>query len=303
MTTSGSIHRAAGAIILAMTIIGLIDNFVVYIAQDAGLWQFHLVRSMMSLPMIALWARLTGVRLRPRSLRPVLGRSFAVAVAMVLYFGALGFLTVEQAAAGLFTSPIFVLALSVILFRQRVGWRRMSAVGLGFLGVLLVLRPETGGLSLVHLMPLAAGAFYGLGVLATREWCDGEETLSLLFAFFATLGTLAGLGVIVTSFAATPEPSFLTQGWVMPTPAFLGWTFVQALGSVVAVWFLTRGYQMVAASRIAGFEYSLLVAAAAWGFVLFGQTVSGLAVFGMVLIVASGLILARRNAAAQEAHL
>lgn len=94
-----------------MALIGLIDNFVILIAELAGLWQLHLVRAVMALPLILAISRVTSWRVAPERLWAVALRSVLVSIAIFLYFGALAFLPVAQATAGLFTSPIFVLIL------------------------------------------------------------------------------------------------------------------------------------------------------------------------------------------------
>ncbi len=111
---------------------------------------------------------------------------------MLIYFGALAFMPIAQVAAGLFTAPIFVLLFSAVLFGQRIGPRRLTAVGLGFLGILVMLRPDPTDLQFATFVPVAAGAFYGLSNLLTREWCADEPVGALLLAFFLALG-VAGL--------------------------------------------------------------------------------------------------------------
>ena len=135
---------AATCIISAMALIGLIDNLVILIAERAGLWQLHLLRSLMALPMILVISRAGGWLVSPKRLWAVALRSLLVSISMVFYFGSLAFLPVAQAAAGLFTAPIFVLLLSVVALRRRVGLVNAIAVGAGFLGILVVLRPDFG---------------------------------------------------------------------------------------------------------------------------------------------------------------
>ncbi len=293
---------AATAILAAMLLIGLIDNFVVLIAQDGGLWQFHALRSAMALPMILALAHLGLGSLRPKRLVPVALRSGVVGLAMLFYFGALGFLSVAEAAAGLFTAPLFVLLISVAVLGERVGALRAGAACVGFAGVLLVLRPDAGGISWIILMPVLAGFFYAVGGVLTRHWCAEEPPFALLAGFFLVLWVmgLAGLAAMALWPAAEGAQSFLLRGWAAPTPAFLWWTFVQAVGSIASVLLVIRGYQLAEASFVSVFEYTLLIFAAAWAFLLRGEVIDGWALAGIALIIGSGTLIAVRERARRK---
>jgi len=293
--TGGFLHAAAH-VVAAVALLGLIDNFVRLIAAEAGLWQFHITRSAMVAVVLWLGARLIGWRLWPRRPGWVAVRSAVLSGAMMIYFAALAFMPIAQVAAGLFTSPIFVLILSVLVLRERVGPWRIAAVALGFLGVLLVLEPWKSGLSALALMPVAAGALYAVQALVTRHRCAEETTMSLQAGFFAAV---AAWGLLGAGFVhlALPEPGtgFASRGLVAPTPAFWLWTTVQALGSLAALALLTRGYQMAEPSRLAVFEYSFLGFASLWAWVLWGEALSSLGYAGLALIAVAGAVISLRS--------
>ena len=95
---------------------------------------------------------------------------------------------------------------------------------------------------------------------------------------------------------AVPEGAsgFVQRGWVMPGAAFWVWTFVQAAGSLLGVGLMIRAYQIAAASRVAVFEYVILPASAFWGWVIWSETLTPLAVLGMGLITLAGVMIAVR---------
>jgi len=295
---------AAGLILIYATIIGFTDNFVRVIAEGAGLWQFHATRSLMALPLLLLAVPLLGLRPWPRRWGAVVARSAIHGLAMVIYFGALGFLPVALVAAGLFTAPIFVLLISRFVYGHALGPVRIIAVALGFLGVVLVLGPEAmGGASLAALLPVAAGALYALGNVATREWCAGETAETLLAGFFVALGLIGLAGVAALSLWPQPVPEgpegFLMRGPVWPTGTFWVWTLVQATGSLVAVGMMIRAYQIADAGRVSVLEYVILPASALWAWALWGELLTPLAWAGMGLIALAGGMIALR-ARAQE---
>ncbi len=290
---------AAGAILVYATIIGFTDNFVRVIAAEAGLWQFHAVRSAMALVILAGLAVPLRLRLRPVSPMAVLGRSTIHGAAMLLYFGSLAFLPVAQVAAGLFTAPIFVLLISRFAYGHPIGPARIIAVAMGFFGVVLVLGPSAmQGASLAAGLPVLAGALYAMGNIATREWCARESAETLLAGFFGALGVLGVIGLIVLAVLPLAAPDgpegFILRGWVAPSGTFLFWVLVQATGSLLAVGLMIRAYQIAEASRVSVFEYMILPASALWGWLIWAERLTPPAVLGMCLIAAAGMVIALR---------
>ena len=301
MTAAADRTLAAAAAILGYAIIiGFTDNFVRVIAADGGLWQFHALRGVMAMAILGLAARPLGLRLAPQNLGAVAGRSLIHGCAMLIYFGCLAFLPVATVAAGLFTAPIFVLLISRFAFGHPVGPYRIAAVLIGFLGVILVLGPASGErIGAATVLPVAAGALYALGNLATREWCAGETAETLLAGFFVTLGLFGLIGMAVLALWPVPVPEgaagFVLRGATVPTGRFLIWTFVQAAGSLIGVGLMIRAYQIAAASRVAIFEYVILPASALWSYLLWAELVSPRAALGMGLIFLAGLIIVLRR--------
>jgi drug/metabolite transporter (DMT)-like permease len=289
---------ALGAVLIYACVIAFTDNYVRVIAQDAGLWQFHATRTAMAFALLAVLAVPMGLRLWPRRARGVLARSVIHGAAMLIYFGALAFLPVAQVAAGLFTAPIFVLLIQRFAYGQPISGVQVLAVAVGFSGVVMVLGPEAvSGATFAALLPVIAGALYAMGNIATRQWCQGESAETLVAGFFGMLGVMGLVGMAVLLAFPLPVPEgaegFLQRGPVWPSGTFLWWTFVQAAGSLLGVGMIIRAYQIADASKVSVFEYVILPASAGWGFVLWGETLSWLAVAGMALIATAGVLITR----------
>lgn len=305
MNTSSSAKPAAHPrlavvfILTAMALMGLVDNFVATIAETTGIWQFQVIRSAMALGLLMAVARWRGWRLRPYRWMPVIARSFVISCSLIIYFAALAVLPISEAVAGLFTAPFFVLLLSVGFFGHSIGPVRITMVILGFVGVMMVLRPDAGAITWLSAVPLLSGVFYALAALATREWCEGESPLTLVFGFFAAMGLWGVFGLVGLSIwpqEALPGPEgFLLRFWGDMSGEAWAWTVAQAVFSLIAVGLITRAYQLGEASFVAGFEYALLIFAVFWGFVLLGITVDFWALAGIALIILSGVVLAIRQ--------
>lgn len=287
-------------IVGSMAIIGLIDNFIPFISAEAGLWQFHFFRSSIGVPVLIILILARGRSLKPLRPKPLLLRSAILAASMLLYFGSLALMPIAEAGAGLFAAPIFVLLFAAMFFGARIGIWRVAAVLVGFGGVLLVLKPDISNLDIVVLFPLFAAVFYGFGQLMTRHYCSQEDTLVVLLAFYFVIGICGMMGSLY--FTLWPAPAswqaampFFTSGWVAPTPMFLFWVSLQSIGSLVGVAGLIRGYQISDPTYLGVFEYSFLLFAGIWGWLLWHHIPDAISMIGMVAIVASGIAIALRS--------
>jgi len=302
---AASDNRTLAALVAILgyaTLIGYTDNYVRVIAAEAGLWQFQFLRTCIATALFALAMVPFGLRLKPVNLRAVVARSLVHGAALMIYFGCLAFLTVAQAAAGLFTAPIWVMLIARFVYGHALGPVRIFAVAVGFLGVVLVLTPGSDQpLGWASILPVAAGALYALGNIATREWCARESAATLTFGFFLALGFAGLVGLIVLAvFPQVPGEGvdgFILRGWVQPSAAFWQWTAVQALGSMLGVGLMVRAYQLAEASRVSIFEYVILPVSALWGWVLWDEVITWVAASGMAMIFGAGTMIALRSRA------
>jgi drug/metabolite transporter (DMT)-like permease len=290
---------AAGLALGASAILSFIDNFVAVISQEAGLWQFQVFRTLFALPLLLFAARVSGQAIRPVNLPRLAGRSMAVSVGLLIYFASLGALPVSQAGAGLFSAPLWVALLSVMVFRQRIGAIGAFAVVIGFAGALMLLQPDLSNLTMLSLMPLAAGLFYGFGMMLTRHWCRQESAVSLAVGIFLSIGA-AGL-IMLFVVTLWPGDTFITAPWTMPSTRFLWLTLFQAVGAVLAVTLIAQAYRIGNPTVIAVFEYSFLIFASLWAFLLWGTPTNALALAGIATILASGILMATSQNKASNA--
>ncbi|MES0808218.1 DMT family transporter [Roseibium sp. SCPC15] len=289
---------AAGLALAASAILSFIDNFVAAVGQEAGLWQFHVFRTAFAVPIFLLIALVTRTRLRPQNFKTIAVRSLTVSAGLLIYFAALGTLPVAQAGAGLFSAPLWVAILSIILFGLKLGATRWVAVFVGFAGALMLLQPDPSTLSFLSLMPLAAGLFYGLGMMLTGIWCGRESPLVLALGVFLTIGAVSAVMLTITSI--WPGETFLSQPYVPPTPRFLWLTLFQAVGAIVAVTLIAQAYRVGAPAVVAVFEYSFLIFACLWSVLLWDIQTNSLAVAGIAVILTAGCLMAFSGRNAKE---
>lgn len=288
---------AALSIVTAMLILAISDNFIGILAERMSVWQFHALRSAMMMPLIALVMLALGRAATLRPVRPqaVFARGGFMVAALVLYFAAIPAVSVSLAAAGLFTSPVWVTVFSVLFFGERVGSRRLAGLALGFVGVCLVLRVGTEPLRPMAIAPVLGGALYALGVIWTRRFCRQESVGALAFwslGVFLAAG-LAGMALTPWIAAAVGDVEG-TDFVIMPAqPVDLAdLILVFALGGAGAlgILLLARGYRGADPTFAALFDFSFLFWVPLFSWVLWGERLAPSVGLGMALIVLSGLL-------------
>jgi drug/metabolite transporter (DMT)-like permease len=198
------------------------------------------------------------------------------------YFNGIAHLPLATAAAISLSSPIIVTALSPKLLKEQVGIRRWAAVGVGFAGALIVVRPGHEAFDwhvLLIVVSTVCSAFYQL---FSRRYGQNERPDAS-----ATLATIVG------SLAASP---FVPFEWVMPT---LGWHYGLFVGMGIMAgaghYFLTIAYSQAPASVISPFNYLQLVGAALLGYAVFHEMPDKWTWIGSAVIIASGLYIGYRE--------
>lgn len=289
--------QAALAILAGMATLGLSDNFILHVTEDSSLWQFHLIRSLVALAVMGVIAAFGLGIIRPKRPGAVLARSVIQGISMLIYFGCLAILPVGLVVAGFFTSPLFVALIAAVFQGRRITPLHAFAIVLGFAGALIVIQPDPANIDLVAFLPIVAGLFYAIGAVATRAWCEGEGTLALSAGFFVMLTLMGAVGCLVFPGTGFGADGFASRGWMPLSFDNFFWIGIQAVGTLIGIMCLFRGYQIGDASTVAVFEFSLLIFASGWAWYLWGQAVTPLGLVGMALIIASGVVVALRKTA------
>ena len=296
MPATNNTKAAVFAITASMTL-AFIDNFVWLISKEGGLWQFQVIRTLFALPLFYFFIRLFGLSWRPKNSWKLLLRSLLVAGGLLVYFASLGMLSVAQAGAGLFSAPIWLLIFALVFFKTKTDFVSCIFIVTGFIGVLLILQPDPNRFSFISLLPLIAGALYALGMLVTRHWCEEESTVAVALGVFVSMGVLSLLLLIYFTFIhmSNMPTGFLTRGWTTPTSTFLILTLMQTTGSMVGISLIARAYQIGDPTFVTVFEYTFLIFAAAWAYLLWETKTDKLSLLGIALVIIAGGIVSFRK--------
>ena len=283
---------------LGLSIFGVTDNLTLLVSDTVGVGQFHASRSLLAMGVLLVVARLAKTSVMPKLWWAVVLRTLLITVSMLLYFSVLPMMPLAEAGAGLFTSPIFVLLFSMLLFGERIGPRRVLAVALGSVGVLLVLKPGGDGFTFYHLLPVVAGALYALNSIVIHRYCQQETAFALAMSVFVALGIMGTLSTSLLTVFPVPagllaEAPFVYMGWASVDLAF--WLIIAgvATAATFAITLISRAYQLAQASYAIVYEYIYLIAAGISGWFLWGHVPDGWSVLGILFIVVAGVVITR----------
>ncbi|HSF95239.1 MAG TPA: hypothetical protein VLA52_09455 [Thermohalobaculum sp.] len=297
-STVGSGAAAALLVVSAQGLFALTDSFAPAVADGMSIWQFQAVRAALMLPVALMVAVMFGSwqRILPKSPGPVFLRTSLNVLALGAYFAVLPVLPFGQAAAGFFTTPVWVVV-CLSLTGGAVADRRMwLTVALGFAGAALAVGAGSGeGLDPLALVPVAAGGVNALSILITNRHCRDEDACALLFwsiAGFLVLG-LAGLMVAVQAGSLGVASAAAEVVFAPPAPIGAEMLLISAalgLSSILGAGLLMRGYQIGKNASIALFDYSYLVWAALVSATIWGQAPTATGLGGLALIMAAGAV-------------
>ena len=200
----------------------------------------------------------------------------------IFNFLAFRYLQLDEALAILFSTPLLVAILAGPILGEWVGWRRWTAIGVGFIGVLVVIRPGLGGMQWAALLSVAAAILYAGYSIATRMVMRHDSAETTLFC-----ANLVGAVIMLVAlpFVWTAPPSVLDFVLLLGVGAF------GSLGHFL----LILAHHRAPASVLSPFIYSQLVWATALGYLVFAQVPSGWTLAGATIVVASGLYLLNRE--------
>mgnify|MGYP005850443931 CR=1 FL=1 len=266
----------------------MVSAMVVFACQDAISKHLATHYSPVFVTMIRYWffalfvvalsaRRAGGLRAVMATAHPVLqwGRGALLAFEIVVMISGFALLGLVESHAIFAGYTLIVTALSGPLLGERVGWRRWTAVLVGFAGVLIILRPGAGVMDLRSLIPLLATVMFALYHLATRHVNrrDGAAT-----SFFYTGVGGAVAITLVGPFFWTPM-----AGWDW------GWMGLLCVMGMSGHYLLIRALDTAEASAVQPFAYLQLVFASALGVGLFGERLDAALLLGAGLVVAAGL--------------
>ena len=226
-------------------------------------------------------------------------------VSFTTYYMAIAALPLATVTSVAFAAPLFVTTLSALALGEPVDRRGWSAVVLGFVGVLVVLRPGAAAFEPAALLAVLSALCYAISQTITRHLGRRDSGATIVFS-----ATLVSVLVAATSGLAAagggrgaglhPSLAFLVRGWTLPPWGALGRMALCGLISSVGIYCLTQAYRVAPASTVSPFEYVMIGWAVLWGYVFWGDVPGPSTLLGVATTVAAGVYVLHHQARAQR---
>lgn len=278
-------QRGIIALIGGMVAYTINDVMVKAVAHKYPVGEVIFVRGVMTAALIATAVVAFGHArsLRRATERPIILRSIFDGLSTACFITALVHMKIADVAAMQQVSPLILTALSVLFYREAVGWRRWAAIAVGFAGAMFVVKPAPSAFDVWALVALGAATASALREMQTRRIDHAVPTM--VIAFMGSLGIVAA-GAIM----AAPV------GWVPILAPDLVMLAGAALFVGIATYLVALAFRNVDLSVVAPFRYSYLITSGIAGYLIFRELPDRWSAVGAVLIVASGLYALHREA-------
>jgi drug/metabolite transporter (DMT)-like permease len=261
----------------------VMDAIIKWLTADYPVAEVVALRSWFGLPLLCVFALYQEGLKGLRTHRPLvhIGRYLLVLALSFSFFWALSQMKLVDAIAITFAAPIFITALSVPLLKEAVGLHRWVAIGIGFSGVLIMLRPGMGVFQWAAVVVIGSALVYSLLMITTRAFKATESTAALML--YPQLG-MSLTGIVLAPFI-----------WVTPSLSDLGLFALAGTFGSVGVMCLTHAFRLAPAAVVSPFEYSALIWATLLGYLLWGELPDGYTLIGASVVISSGLYIIYRE--------
>lgn len=292
-----NIPLAVGVIVVTVLALSMGDALIKMTSGSFVIWQIFVIRSLIVIPGLfgVLLAKARGDLRLPDAVGWVALRSLMLVGMWVCYYLSLPELTLSVAAATYYTLPIFITLFSAIFIGDRISRTGWAAVFFGFLGVLLILRPEARDFNAYAILPLISAMLYAGAMILTRTRCRQQDPIMLSLALnigFVIVGGLAA--VVISCLPETARHGFLLAPWVgMGSSQWVSMALLAvailagSIGAAIA-------YQKGPPAMIGAFDFAYVGFAVIWGLIFFAEIPDLTSTLGMGLIVGAGLLSLRQ---------
>jgi drug/metabolite transporter (DMT)-like permease len=291
--------QGIAAILLGLTLFVFQDAMMKSLLVDFSVWPLLLVRAVICLLVMVPLILYLGPPHRILSpLWPLhVTRALLFAFGFSLYYAAFPFMTLAAVTTIFFAAPLITALFAAVFLKEHIGIHRSSALVLGFVGVIIAMKPGAASFQWVSVLPLICACSYATSQMLARR--IGDRDTAMVAGSYTII--LAGLIVLPLGWSLNvlfdigAQAAHLRWSWEAFTFDNLPWLVLLGALGMVAWTLLSRAYQIADVGAVAPFEYAYLPMAAVLGYVAFDEVPVWNTLVGMALITISGIYIAYRE--------
>ena len=294
-------------ILIGMFFFSIQDVLVRQLADYASLTQIMFIRGMVGSIILIIFLKLTKRRIDFSSSFPILAitRVLLFFIGHLCFYFALAKMEFAEATSLFFVTPLFITILSKFMFKSEVGFYRICAVIVGFIGVLFIVKPSPTGFNYFTLLPIITAFTYSVSMMLAKYTSEKDSVFQQMLHLYGGSVVLAfGAWLIIPLIEFEPSQAknleYLIRDWSIYNNSVLVMLLsIAAVGSA-GMLLLTSAYRIGSPPVIAPFEYIMLIFAIGSGYFIFSEIPDIYSILGMLLITASGLFVFIREGVKKE---
>ena len=285
-------------ILIGMALFSIQDALIKFIYEEVALYELYFGRTATALILLVSYLKLSKQKIVLKTYYPLLTvlRVFCFFFGFSFFYISLTYMSLAEANALFFSSPFFISILATIILKEKVGFRRWSAIFIGFIGVFIVLNPDFNNFNYMKLAPVICALCYSISMTITKITSDkdnvytqmihlyfGAIIISVLFFIFAGKGQYNNF--------IDPTFQFIFREW--GTNLSFSMPFIIGMGAIAtfSFYFVFNAYSIASPSVISIYEYSLIIWSILTGFILFNNIPTLRTFIGVAIIIGAGIYI------------
>ena len=300
-------RKAIFLIIMGMTVFALQDTLIKILSDDTNIYLIYLSRCIVGLIVVFTYL---GIKKKPiiiKTYYPLLTliRTVAFFLGFSLYYYSLTKLSLAMAVTLFFVSPFFITIFSMLIIKEKVGWRRWMAILVGFIGVYLVMNPKFDDLNIYSFFPVICAICYAFTVIIQKKTSVKDSLFSQVIHIYISaiiFSIIIKLSLSTSDFQpeVIEKYKFLLMDWQISS--YINFLMLLGIGFTGVTGFLCLfgAYNIGSPSSIAPFEYIIILWAILISWFLWGETLNLKAYVGLFFIISAGFYTFLREISLQK---
>ena len=307
MSSKNNNPRGIILILISMLVFSVQDGIMKHIFSFVSLYEVYLVRTVVSVILILFYLKLTNKPIVFKTQYPLLTflRVILFFFGFSSFYVSLTVLPLGFATALFFVTPFLITIFAHFFLKEEIGFRRWSAVVVGFIGVYVTLNPDFSNFNYLSLLPILCAFCYSLSMIIIKKTSDKDSVYTQTFTFYigAIILSIIFYFVIGDGQYNTlnhPASQFIFREWFVNFNSNILLMTATGVTATIAFFFLFTAYSIASPSVVSPFEYSILFWSPLVGWLYFDEIPSLNTIIGILIIVSSGIYIFMREKAQNQ---